>query len=297
MKIAVLGATGHLAKCAVSVYSKDDVNVFYLFSRSLNVLEDMYGNRSNFFIKRYVDFPDHDYDVIFNGVGVWDTPGRNVRDVFSVTEHFDNMILDYQKKHPCSMSIHISSGAAYANDFDRPVVNGTRTTIDINNFTLGDYYSVAKINSEVKHRAFEGLNIVDLRLFGFFSRYMNLGYPYLLSAMINAVKENKRFNTVSVDFWRDYIHMDDFAGLLKGISMHGAINMAIDVRSKAPISKSQLIQFFVESYGLQVNENDAGVEISSTGMKPCYYSKEENPIYAPSYTSLDTVKKEIKYFL
>lgn len=297
MKIAILGASGHLARCAFWAFAQDRESEFFLFSRSKDRLEQLYSNsaqtRKTCF-NGYQMFPLFDYDLIFNGIGSWDSQDQESNRIFQVTEFYDNLIMDYQSAHPESVSVHISSGAAYANDFQQPVDHDTRTAIAINQVTVGDFYSAAKINSEIKHRAFSELNIIDIRLFGFFSRYMSLEYPYLLSALIRSVKENRVFTVVADEFWRDYIHMDDFSVLLHSIANH-KINTAIDVRSKAPISKTELIQLFVKKYNLQVEIN-SNRAVSKTGIKPYYYSKQQNDIYVPRYTSLEAVEHELDFF-
>jgi nucleoside-diphosphate-sugar epimerase len=300
MKVAILGATGHLSKCAFWVFSKDVNNEFFLFSRSTEMLKqtELYRefpiDRTHF--ENYEQFAINDYDVIFNGVGVWDTPGCHPCDIFAVTEYYDNIILEYQKAHPYSVSIHISSGAAYAGDYTQPVEDMTKTQLNINKIRTGDYYSIAKINSEAKHRAFNNLHIVDIRLFGFFSRFMNLEYPYLLSALINSVKGNTKFKAIRENFWRDYIHMNDFSAMLLGIVAADKINTAVDARSSQPISKEELIRLFVGNYGLKIQYDD-NVDVSTTGVKPYYYSRLDNAVYTPHYSSLQTVKNEIEYFL
>lgn len=299
MKIAILGASGHLARCAFWALTQDDGNESFLFSRSKAKLEQMYSQVPQvrkIYFDGYQMFSKFEYDLIFNGVGSWDSKDQASSNIFRVTEYYDNLIMEYQSTHADTISIHISSGAAYTNDFKKPVDHDTRTAIAINQITVGDYYSVAKLNSEAKHRAFPEMNIVDLRLFGFFSRYMSLEYSYLLSALIKAAKNNRVFKTVNGDFWRDYIHMDDFSALLHGIAARKMINTAIDVRSKAPISKNELIQLFVDKYGLQI-ETDGAVAISKTGLKPYYYSNQQNDIYMPKYTSLEAVEHELKYFM
>jgi len=297
LKIAILGATGHLSKCAYWVYSKDKHNDIFLFSRSPEKLKDIclfHGGK--IILKPYGEFANENYDVIFNGVGVWDTPDSKPCEIFPVTECYDNMILEYQKTHAKCVSIHVSSGAAYASGYNKAVNADTRTQLAINNFTLGNYYSIAKIHSEAKHRAFNDLNIVDIRLFGFFSRFMSLDYSYMLGGLINAVKSGKTFKVISENFWRDYIHMNDFAALLNSISTSGKLNTAIDLRSKKPISKDELIHLFANKYGLKY-EVDRNVKRSRTGVKPYYYSTMENSVYSPRYTSLETVESELKYFL
>jgi nucleoside-diphosphate-sugar epimerase len=300
MKIAILGATGHLAKCAFWAYSQDKSNTFYLYSRSLDKLKDTYdsyGDIAKNYIADYGVFAEHDYDIIFNGIGVWDTPNRDIRDIFYVTEHYDNMIIEYLKQHPDTTSIYVSSGAAYASDFLAPVdKHSTTTAVNINDLTDGNYYSIAKMNSEAKHRAMSELNIADIRLFGFFSRFVSLDYPYLLSGLVKAVRDQTVFKSVAFEFWRDFIHLDDFTALLTGIAATDRINVAIDARSKAPVSKNELVDLFVNRYGLRF-KTDYHAAVSVTGAKPYYFSRIDNPIYIPRYTSLETIECEVKFFL
>lgn len=299
MRIAILGATGHLSKCVFWSFFQDSEVEFFLFSRSKIRAEIFYGQFVNAKIKYFDDyqmFHAFDYDLIFNGIGSWDSKDQPSNSIFSITEYYDNLIMTYQKAHPQSMSIHVSSGAAYANPFSTPANENTQTEIMINQIVEKDFYSIAKINSEAKHRAFPELNIVDIRLFGFFSRYMSLEYTYLLSSLIRSVKNHQTFKMIKDDFWRDYIHMDDFSLLLHEIIKTKKLNIAIDVRSKLPISKNELVHFFIEKYGLKVEENIA-TKISKTGIKPFYYSEQKNDFYIPRYTSLEAVESELIFFM
>lgn len=299
MKIAILGANGHISKCAFWVYSQNPDNEFYLFSRSKAKTESTYSiypDVKKICFEGYADFNSYEYDVIVNGVGSWDSLDQDSKIIFKTTETYDDLIINYQLSHPDTVSIHISSGAAYTNDYQEPVTKDTKSILNINHIAECDLYSIAKINSEAKHRAYSELNIVDIRLFGFFSRFMSLEYHYLLSALINSVKNGTVFKAVNGEFWRDYIHIEDFALLMNGIGSSSGINTAIDVRSKQPISKSELIRLFVDKYNLKVEYNTE-VTISKTGLKPYYYSNQPNDIYTPHYTSLEAVENELKYFM
>ncbi len=297
MKIAILGATGHLARCAFRAFSMDGPHEFYLFSRSADRLAAMYaGSEQTVRMGSYRDFPEGVYDIIFNGVGCWDDGGTPPRSIFSVTEEYDALILRYQLRHPDARAVHVSSGAVYGGSFSEPVSESTKALIPVNALREGDFYQAAKLNAEAKHRAFPELGIVDLRLFGFFSRFMSLDYGYFLSAAIRSAREGKVFRQVPGEFWRDYIHPEDFAALLRAAAYGERINAAVDVRSAKPISKSEIIELFVSRYGLRV-ETDPQVPVSRTGAKPFYYSTRENPLYTPLHTSLETLRDELHYFM
>lgn len=303
MRVAILGANGHLSKCALWSFAQKRENKIYLFSRNPNEINCMQFSEypcQEISVHSYEEFHTQEYDVIFNGVGSWDARELEPKYIFRVTEQYDNLILDYQMAHTNTVSIHISSGAVYAGDYMQAVDDRSEARIRLNHIQVGDYYSIAKINSEAKHRAFSELNIVDIRLFGFFSRFMSLDYPYFLSAIINAIRNGTEFSAVNGEFWRDYIHLNDFAALCHNIAEtagHQTINTAIDVVSKEPISKDDMLTFFRQTYGLKLVHQQDNVEISRTGLKPYYYSRRKNEIYTPRYTSLETLKQELKYFL
>jgi len=300
MRIAILGATGHVSKCALWVWAHNQNNEFFLFSRSKEKLmwfKSEYPQLNIHLCEGYEDFEKNFYDVIFNGTGFWDMPESVSKEMFVLTETFDNMILEYQKQHPNTKAIHISSGAAYANDFKQPISEDSKTELNINYIQIGDYYSVAKINSEAKHRAHSELSIVDIRLFGFFSRFMSLEYRYLLSAMIKSVLERKTFICTGDNFWRDYIHMNDFMELLNGICERDYINESIDVRSLNPISRDEIFDIFINDYQLYVAVEQDESYISKTGVKPYYYSTISNSVYTPKYSSKETLRDELAFFL
>lgn len=299
MRIAILGATGHVAQCALWAFSQRKDAEFFLFSRSKERLEALrmsFPGKNISCFSGYSSFDKNDYDIVFNGIGVWDTPNADAREIFRVTEFYDNMIMDYQKAHPACVSIHVSSGAVYGGEYLSPVTDETVSQIPINSVRTGDYYTAAKLNSEIKHRAYSDLSIVDIRLFGFFSRYMSLKYRYLMSGIINSIKEGRPFGAIGPEFYRDFIHLDDFSALLNAIAGAG-INTSIDVRSKKPVSKSELLDYFVKNFGLKVYQNEDPSMVSKTGVKPYYYSLRESALYTPRFTSIETVENEIHYFL
>lgn len=303
MRIAVLGATGHVAKCAAWSFAGDSGAVIDLYSRSperaeraAEAVASMHpGVRAKFATRDYGEFFDNEYDLIFNGVGVWDTPGQGPERIFEITEKYDDLVLSYQKNLPGSISVHVSSGAVYGGDYTAPAGEGSPAVIPVNGPRTGDWYTAAKLNSELKHRAHRELNILDIRLFGFFSRFMDTGYRYMLSAMIRAAGEGTVFRAVPEEFWRDYVSLGDFSALLHAALERRELNRAVDVRSAAPISKSELIELFAQKYGMRYEIAGAGV--SRTGNKPYYYSLRQNDLYTPSATSRETVEAELEYFL
>ena len=251
----------------------------------------------------YDKFPGERFDAVINCIGIGDPAAlRNAKDqIFRLTEYYDNLILDYIKTYQSTVYINISSGAVYGTDFRTPVDNSFITEIDVNNITTIEHYRIAKLNSEAEHLSLTDNKIIDLRIFGFFSRFIELNKEFLLCKIIKSVLEDKIFITGIDNIYRDYIHPQDFVEIIKKCISNNGINQAFDVISKAPISKFEISDFFEKSYHLKF-KIDSNAEFNSiTGNKLNYYSKSNNIFleldFEPSKESLDTIKMESEMIL
>ncbi|MFH1541256.1 MAG: NAD(P)-dependent oxidoreductase [Elusimicrobiota bacterium] len=302
-KIAILGATGHIAKGLIYNFSKTRYKNIFLFARSLTRLQyflDEINCKHKWIKKKFDEFKKYDYDVIINCVGLG-TPSKvkeSGSDIFGLTEKFDNMILEYLVSHPATLYINFSSGAVYGSDFTVPIVDSSFSKWNINNIKESDYYGLAKLNSEAKHHALKNFNIVDLRIFGYFSRFMELDVNYLLGEIILCVKNKKVFITNEKNIIRDFIHPTDIFSLVEKCIARKKMNDAFDVYSKKPVTKFEILDFFQKHYGLRytVKKN---INVSSvTGDKNNYYSKSRKAKkigYIPKFTSLDGIVQESNY--
>jgi len=304
-KIAVLGATGHIAKGLIYNFYLNGIEDVFLFARSktrlLKFLSSIRCEKK--FIKRdFEKFPNYKYDVVINCVGlgsplkVKDTGAK----IFELTEEFDSMVLNYLKRYPNTLYISFSSGAAFGTEFKLPVGNDTYSKWNINNIQQSDYYGIAKFYSEVKHRSLKNLNIVDLRVFGYFSRFIDLDASYLLSEIILCMKNKERLVTNSQNIIRDFVHPEDIFSLIKKCILKENINEVFDVYSKKPVSKFEILNFFEKNYGLKYKINKKIKTASVTGVKINYYSKSrkaEKIGYRPKFTSINCIAKETKELL
>lgn len=301
-KIAILGATGQIAKNLISIFSWEGKHELFLFARSLVRLNEYLQNLHSINIltpKSFSEFYNFEYDVIINCVGIGDpaklkTAGASI---FRLTETFDNLVLDYLENHTQTLYINFSSGAVYGTDFTKPVDEATITLLDINNITPRDYYRIAKINAEAKHRALRSLNIIDLRVFGFFSRFIDLEAQYLMSEIISCVKYNKELVTDVKNITRDFVHPQDLASLIERCMENKLLNDTFDVYSLSPITKFNIIDYFSEQYGLKYTIKDDINKTTATGSKDNYFSKNRKAQqigYVPNFTSLDSIILESK---
>ena len=222
--------------------------------------------------------------------------------ILETTEKFDTMTLDYLERFPERKLINFSSGIVYGGNFSSPI---TKTILIDENFDGNEKdgrgeYALSKINSEIKHRMLKSLNIIDFRLFSFFSRFINLDAKLLMCEMISSIMQNKKFLTDETDIYRDYIHPKDLFSYVKKCICKDSLNDVFDLRSKKPIGKFELLNFLKEKYGLQYEIEPGVKSFNPTGFKRNYYSesrKAESLGYKPEYSSIGTISDEISFII
>ncbi|MGA2775490.1 MAG: NAD-dependent epimerase/dehydratase family protein [Candidatus Omnitrophota bacterium] len=304
-KIAILGATSHIAKGLIYNFVISGSNKMFLFARSSKRVGNFLRKNSlkgGIFVEGFKDFHSHEYDVIINcvGLGVPNKIKDSLGLVFQLNEEFDSMLLSYLDKHPLSRCINFSSGAVYGNSFNSKIREDRLSKIDINNIKAQDYYCIAKINSEAKHRARQDLNIIDIRVFSYFSRFIDLDSGYFLSEIVKSVKENKELVTDSSDFVRDYLGPADLFNLVKLIIKHEPFNGPLDAYSRRPVSKFELLEFFVKKYALRYIIDNKIKFSYPIGRKNVYSPNSRAAAkigYKPRFSSIEAVKLESELLL
>lgn len=301
-KIAILGATGYIGKSlALEFSSADNLFDISLFSRSKNKLDEFIKknklDKSRVGTHLLSNFNELSYDVIINCTGIGDTAlqKESLFKIFAVTEEVDTLVLNYLEKNPKTLYINLSSGAVFGKNFDEAITSETKTILNINNLQLSEYYSIAKINAEAKHRAMKDLNIVDLRVFAFFSRFVDIKAEFFMSEVIDCLINKKTLLTNNTDMVRDYITPKDLFSLISLVIKQGAMNDFFDVYSKKSITKFKLLDFLKENCGLEYEfKEQAGHKKDFS--KNIYYSrnkKAEQVGYVPEFTSLEGITYEI----
>lgn len=298
--IAILGATSHIAKGLIYNFGKTSEYELYLFARSLERLRDFLRSiqcEKGIHLKGFDELSDEGYNVIINCIGISSASDfkERVSSYFRLTEQFDNLVLDYLNDHPDTLYINFSSGAVYGTDFSVPADESTFSKWDINHISESDYYGVAKLNSEAKHRALKNLNIVDLRVFSYFSRFINLESKFLVTEIISCIKEGKEFVTGQDNIIRDYIHPNDLYLLIEKCIERKTINDALDAYSLKPARKFEILDYFATAYGLKYEVENTVKIFSITGSKNNYYSNNKRAEvigYIPKFNSLDCIIQE-----
>jgi nucleoside-diphosphate-sugar epimerase len=296
--IAILGATGHIGTALAAELSKDANVELLLYARRPDAIQGGLDIAA---------FGKQPFDVVINAVGAGD-PARLKEigmGIIELTERIDNFVLHVLKNHPRSLLLSLSSGAIYGTDFTSPATPQSQITIPANNITEKNFYAAAKLYSEFKHRALSKLNIVDIRIFSFFSHHLDLNGQFFMADLARSLVNEQTFETMSNDMIRDYTVPKDFVQLAwccikKWESSSLSINTSIDAYSRAPVGKFDLIEDLKNKFGLVTVISEQVDSPATGGQKSMYYSefKEvEKWGFQPTYDSKDGITAELKMLL
>lgn len=305
MRIAILGATSQIARDLIVSFSVAEDKHLHLFARRPDELTNWLasvGLSGRYSVDEFSVFAKQEYDAVINFVGV----GNPVQaaamgnSIFDITLRYDEMALDYLQTHPTCRYLFLSSGAAYGSSFNEPVNRDTPAVVAINNLAPQEWYGVAKLHAECRHRAHPELSIFDIRVFNYFSRTQDIAARFLITDMLRAVRDKAVLKTSPDYIVRDFLHPSDFYKLVSALLLAPATNAAVDCYSRAPIDKPALLAAMQERFGLKYEITEATVNVNATGGKPHYYSlntRAEDFGYQPGLTSLQGVLLESEKFL
>ena len=257
--IAILGATSHISKCLISSFAQSGATEVHLFTRSPAMLTQFLAHecrepRACLVVHDgYAEFSDHRYHVIINcvGVGTYTKLNGDFSLYFTVAEKYDNLVLGYLNSiNNNALYIAFSSGAVYGRGHDEPFDEDTVNYISVNHLPKNDYYAITRLYSEAKHRSYERLNIVDIRIFSFFSRYIDLNDGYFITELLDCIMNGRLLTTDADNMMRDYLHPDDLHDLIMACMAAGRINTAFDAMSRQPVDKQTVLDYFVSENGL-----------------------------------------------
>ena len=306
MRIAILGATSQIAKDLVLSFWVQSGHELVLYARRPQAVTQWLASVG--LTERYVvaDFAafnvDEHFDAILNFVGVGDPAQAAAMgaSIFDVTLKYDEMALNYLRHHPECRYLFLSSGAAYGASFDEPVDANTKAVVAINKLQPQDWYGVAKLHAECRHRSLPHLAIVDIRVFNYFSHTQDMDARFLMSDILRAIRDKAVLKTSPGNIVRDYLHPKDFFSLVSAILSAQSSNAPVDCYSRAPIDKLQLLTAMQSKFGLQYEVMETEGSINATGAKPHYYSKNKRAAafgYEPAFTSLEGAIQEANLVL
>jgi nucleoside-diphosphate-sugar epimerase len=304
MKIAILGATSHIAKGLIDRFLSRTNDYLYLYARAPEKL-NQFLKEADLAITGRVSICDNfealqseSYDGIINciGAGTYSCHKGDYTVYFRLAEKFDNLVLNYLCDiSPGTLYLSMSSGAIYGKGHSCPVEEESINRVRVNHLSPEDYYGIVRLNAEAKHRAFARLNIVDLRIFSYFSRHIDLSDGYFMSELVRCLASKKEFQTSSIDMVRDYLHPEDLFCMVISCLKVKTINDVFDMRSRHPVGKMEILEYFYKTYGLKYLVDDTFKLVTATGVKPVYCSNYQKSIkvgHLPKFSSMDTIRDE-----
>jgi nucleoside-diphosphate-sugar epimerase len=306
MRIAILGATSQIAKDLVLSFSAQSRHELVLYARRPEAVTQWLASVCLAGRNTVADFAafstDEHFDAILNFVGVGNPAQAAAMgaSIFDVTLQYDEMALRYVRQHPECRYLFLSSGAAYGSSFDAPVDASTKAVVAINDLQPQDWYGVAKLHAECRHRSLPQLAIIDIRVFNYFSHTQDMEARFLITDILRAIRDQTVLKTSSDYIVRDYLNPSDFYQLISVLLEAPATNTVVDCYSKAPIDKPALLAVMQETFGLQYEITQAAVSVNATGGKPHYYSMNTRAAdfgYKPALTSVAGVLQEASTML
>lgn len=306
MRVAILGASSQIAKDLIRSFAAAGRTDILLYVRNFDATWAWVGSQnlgSVCSVHGYKTYGELPHDAVINCVGVGD-PRRVAEvgsDIFEITSRFDGLVLAELKRNPTRRYIFLSSGASYGNVYAEPVTDGSQAVIPINDIRPQDYYAVAKLHAEVRHRASPELAIIDLRVFNIFSRTQNIEASFFISDVIRSIRDKRTLLTTADHMVRDFMHPSDFHRLVECLLAAPPANCAVDCYSAAPIDKASLLSAMSEHFGLRYEVvAEPIVAVNATGSKSSYYSLNRKAAefgYQPTWSSLDCILVEAEALL
>ena len=306
MKIGFFGASSNIAKDLIANFGSHDCFELFLFSTNIESLKTWLVNnhiKVRFHIHEYSRLNDQmQLDLLINFVGVGD-PAKAVdlgRNILDITLGYDTLAIEYLKKRPACKYIFLSSGAIFGENFERPIDGNTTTLINASSHDPQDWYGLAKLNAEIRHRSMNEFAIVDIRLFNYISHRQNLDSRFLIADIFRAIRDQVSLKVSAEYMVRDFLHPSDFYALILAILNSPRSNLTLDAYTKEPIDKPNLLSLMKENFNFQYEFDDISKPMNATGKKCFYYSlnrSAEKLGYAPLMTSAEGILTEARAYL
>jgi nucleoside-diphosphate-sugar epimerase len=171
----------------------------------------------------------------------------------------------------------------------------------INDVKPHNWYGVAKLHAEFRHRSMPHLSIIDLRVFNYFSQFSDINARFLVTDILRTIKDRNILRTSRENIVRDYMGPMEFLQLTQKILQAPPRNAAIECYTREPIDKFTLLDCMRENFDLKYLLVDEPTGLQATGTKLQYYSKnrvaEDLFGYFPESTSLDVVLEQSRLLL
>lgn len=294
--VAILGANGHIGSALAHHYAARPGFRLELYSRQPMSPEFSENGLSASSIRhRTMDELERcQPDILVNAIGIGD-PARARKAgaaFYDLTMRIEDQIDRIADTHPSCLTVFLSSGAIYGAFDSGPVDEHSPARVALNGLRPQDWYGAAKIAAELRHRAQPNRRMLDIRVFGFVSRFLDLSTGYLVCDIVNAIKAGRAMKTNAQDIVRDYIGPAELAAIVDAGALHGTINRAVDTYSREPVGKFALLESLREQ-GLAWSVEDDPVP-SSRGHYWSRHRGAEEIGYSPTRKAADIVGEVVR---
>ena len=299
MKIALLGASSQIAKSLLKIFIQDEEHRMHLFTRDLSSFQQWIDNQkidSAHLSANSLEAFDQsiEFDLIINFIGIGD-PSKAIKmgaSIFDITYDYDHLILNYLSAHPQTKYIFMSSGVVYGDIFKQPASKESKAIFNINSLQHTDWYAMAKLYAEARHRALKDLCIIDIRVFNYISSDVDIESRFLISDALRAINNKEILITNDHNIFRDYIGPEDLHQLILRSIEQPFINSSLDCFTRKVTDKFSILELLRLNFGLQYEVVKSQTGIDAYGSRDNYFSISkvaENFGYKPAYTSLENI--------
>jgi len=262
--VAILGASGQIGRGLASIMARDAACRLRLFARQPAAFEPQALSlgllRPGIDEVRPLDSFENDrYDLVINAAGA----GSRKRQLAlgteqqRITEALDERVLAYLERWPDATYANLSTGAIYGFGREWPVLRDSEFCASADDAERLDVYPLAKLAAEARHRALPQLRIYDIRIFGYFSRFIALDDGFFLAEVAGAIVRGAPLRTPQADMVRDYVDQAELAALIQALLRARPPNGAFDPYSGAPVGKHELLECLAREFGLRVHYEGA----------------------------------------
>ncbi len=301
-RIAILGGTSQIARDLAQGLGAFSEHALSLYARRPDALRDWLKSlpAANLTVGSFEEFEaaEEEFDAVINFVGSGN-PAQVAQlgvSILDTTYEFDDLALQYLQRHPGCRYIFLSSGAVYGGGFATPADDQTLASFPINQLGAQDWYGMAKVYAETRHRALAELPIVDLRVFNYFSQSSDIEAGFLITDILRSIRAGQVLQTSRENIVRDYIGPKEFMQLILKVLMGQPQNVAIDCFTQAPVDKISMLERMQKDLGLRYALVEQRTGLVATGSKLNYYSKSRKAAdlfgYSPEASSLEVVLEQ-----
>jgi nucleoside-diphosphate-sugar epimerase len=252
MKIAILGASGHIGASLADKLSRRSGFDLVLFSRRPSASLTGLALGTTVSQRAIADLNFSGCDIVINAIGLG-APEKIVAagaDILRLTFEWEEKIKAALLEAPECLYVFISSGAVYGRLDQKSASSDSVAEFSINGTEVGSEYAKAKLVAEVLHRSWRHNRILDVRIFGYASQFIDLRSTFFLSQIYHALLEEKVFFTGQQDMVRDYVGANEVVSLVESVAHRPQVNDAVDLFSLAPANKFAIMDA-MRQFGLK----------------------------------------------